>query len=428
MARIENGILGGFNGNLGPVEGYVRYGIAYVRTKKRKRTTPPTPREKIQRKRMEVVNKFVNSMTDYVRIGFEEAAQGKPISPNNAAKSYQLLHAVHGEYPNISINYSAARLTQGTIELPLNPIATAEGNGVRFNWSYNTSLNWSDRGARVMLLVYAEETGKSYYLFSGARMTEETDFLELPAEVKGMQLQVYMSFIADDRRSLSNSIYLGNLVIETLDLNTMGISTEQDSEQSQDKLSGKQYWDAKWQSNTIGWDIGYASPAICQYLDQYRNKNAAILIPGCGNAYEAEYLVENGFTNITLIDISPEAVKKIRHKFEHNSQVKVLAEDFFQHKGQYDLIIEQTFFCAILPDKRKKYAKKTASLLHEKGKIIGLLFDKIFDREGPPFGGSSPEYKAILSPYFDIKTMEKCYNSIAVRAGSEVFIVLDKIQ
>jgi hypothetical protein len=296
MARIENGILGGFNGNLGPVEGYVRYGIAYVRTKKRKRTTPPSPKEKIQRKRMEVVNNFINSMTDYVRIGFEEAAQGKPISPNNAAKSYQLLHAVQGEYPDISINYAAARLTQGNIELPLNPEATAEGNGVRFNWTYDTSLNWSDRGARAMLLVYAEETGKSYYLFSGARMTEETDFLELPAEVKGMKLHVYMSFIADDRRSLSNSIYLGNLVIETLDLNT-------------------------------------TSAAICQYLDQYPNKNAAILIPGCGNAYEAEYLVENGFRNIALIDISAEAVKKIHHKFEHNSQVKVLAEDFFQHKG-----------------------------------------------------------------------------------------------
>ncbi|SDK14335.1 hypothetical protein SAMN04487898_106161 [Pedobacter sp. ok626] len=274
MARINNGILGGINGNVGTVEGYVRYGVAYVRAKKRKRTSPPSPREKIQRKRMEVVNNFVNSMTDYVRIGFEEAAQGKPISPNNAAKSYQLLHAVQGEYPDISINYAAARLTQGTIELPLNPIATAEGDGVHFNWTYDTSLNWSDRSARAMLLVYAEETGKSYYLFSGARMTEETDFLELPAELKGMKLHVYMSFIADDRRSLSNSIYLGNLVMETLDLNTRGISTEPDS-------------------------------------------------------------------------------------------------------------------CAILPKRRKEYAEKTAPLLHENGKITGLLFDKAFERESPPFRGSS---------------------------------------
>lgn len=205
------------------------------------------------------------------------------------------------------------------------------------------------------------------------------------------------------------------------------IKKEQDAEY-QDKQPSKQFWDAKWQSNAIGWDIGYASPAICQYLVQYSNKNAAILIPGCGNAYEAEYLVENGFTNITLIDISPEAVKKIRHKFQHNSQVKVLSEDFFQHKGRYDLIIEQTFFCAILPNKRKEYAEKTATLLLENGKIIGLLFDKTFESQGPPFGGSPSEYKPVFSPHFKIKTMEKCYNSIAARAGSEVFIILDKIQ
>jgi hypothetical protein len=213
MARINNGILGGMHGNAGPVEGYVRYGVAYVRGKKRKRTTPPTPREKIQRKRMEVVNNFTNSMTDYIRIGFEEAAEGRPFSPNNAAKSYQLLHAIQGEYPDISINYAAARLTQGILELPLNPEATAEGNGVRFNWTYNTALNWSNRGARVMVLVYVEETGESFYQFTGARITEETDFLEMPTEVKGLQLHAYMSFVADDRRSISNSIYLGNLII-----------------------------------------------------------------------------------------------------------------------------------------------------------------------------------------------------------------------
>lgn len=213
-----------------------------------------------------------------------------------------------------------------------------------------------------------------------------------------------------------------------IDLIAMETSKQEQNSEYQDKLFSKQYWDAKWQSNTIGWDIGYASPAICRYLDQYPNKNAAILIPGCGNAYEAEYLVENGFTNITLIDISVEAFKKIHQKFEYNSQVKVLSEDFFQHQGQYDLIIEQTFFCAILPNKRKEYAEKTASVLREKGKIIGLLFNKTFERPGPPFGGSTYEYKSIFTPCFKIKTMEQCYNSITPREGSEIFIILDKIQ
>lgn len=188
----------------------------------------------------------------------------------------------------------------------------------------------------------------------------------------------------------------------------------------------EQYWDAQWKSNKTGWDVGDATPAITTYMAQYVNKNAAILIPGCGNAHEAAYLVAQGFTNITLIDIAPHAVKLLRTKFVDTPQIKVLCEDFFKHEGVYDLIIEQTFFCAISPSRRKEYAEKAAALLNKNGKIIGLLFDKTFDRQGPPFGGCPCEYKPIFEPHFVIKNMTECYNSIAPRAKSEVFINLVK--
>ena len=161
-------------------------------------------------------------------------------------------------------------------------------------------------------------------------------------------------------------------------------------------------------------------------MQQYPHKNAAILIPGCGNAYEAEYLVTNGFTNITLIDISPKAAELLKQKFTNTTQVKVLCEDFFHHRGKYDIIIEQTFFCAIPPYRRKEYAQKAASLLNKDGKIIGVLFDKKFDKPGPPFGGCPCEYKPIFESHFIIKVMNECYNSIKPRAGSEVFINLVK--
>lgn len=186
------------------------------------------------------------------------------------------------------------------------------------------------------------------------------------------------------------------------------------------------YWNERWQKNETGWDVGYASPALTEYMAQYSNKNAAILIPGCGNAYEAEFLLANGFTDITLIDISAKALETLKGKFINETSVKVLCEDFFQHKGKYNLIIEQTFFCAIPPSRRKEYAKKTASLLNENGKIIGVLFDRTFEQNGPPFGGCPCEYKPIFEPHFVIKTMEKCYNSIPPRVDTEVFINLVK--
>lgn len=193
-----------------------------------------------------------------------------------------------------------------------------------------------------------------------------------------------------------------------------------------DNALDQSYWEAQWQSQKIGWDIGYAAPAIVDYMAQYPNKNAAILIPGCGNAYEAAHLVANGFTNITLLDISPKAVDLLKEQFANVPQVKILCADFFEHEGKYDLIIEQTFFCAIPPNRRKEYAMKMASLLNENGRIIGVLFDRKFERQGPPFGGCPCEYKPIFDAHFTIKTMKECYNSIPPRASSEVFINLLK--
>lgn len=188
------------------------------------------------------------------------------------------------------------------------------------------------------------------------------------------------------------------------------------------KISEKDYWNNRWESKQTGWDVGYATAPISTYFSTYQNKDVAILIPGCGNAYEAAYLIEHGFTNITLIDIAPKAVHLLKEKFESNNNIKILCEDFFDHQGKYDIMIEQTFFCAISPVKRTEYVQKAASLLNPNGRLTGVLFNVEFDKQGPPFGGNVEEYKLLFSPYFNTTTLMPCYNSIPPRAGSEIFI------
>lgn len=182
------------------------------------------------------------------------------------------------------------------------------------------------------------------------------------------------------------------------------------------------FWESHWQSRNTGWDIGYASPAIVQYMLQYSHKDAAILIAGCGNAYEAEWLSDHGFGNVTLLDIAPKAVATLEEKFASAKAIRVLCGDFFEHRGRYDLMIEQTFFCAIAPARRPEYVTQASALLRPGGRIVGLLFDKTFEKPGPPFGGSSEEYKALFEPLFHVHKLEACYNSIGPRAGAEVFI------
>lgn len=187
------------------------------------------------------------------------------------------------------------------------------------------------------------------------------------------------------------------------------------------------YWDNRYINRETGWDIGHVSTPIKEYIDQLTDKDMAILIPGCGNAYEAMYLVQQGFTNITLVDISPEVVNRLAEKLHafNGRQLKLVCADFFEMEGKFDLILEQTFFCALDPVLRVAYASKMADLLNPSRKLVGVLFNRDFDG-GPPFGGKKEDYETLFSKHFHIITMDNCYNSIEPRKGNEVFINLQK--
>lgn len=184
------------------------------------------------------------------------------------------------------------------------------------------------------------------------------------------------------------------------------------------------YWQERYNLHDTGWDMGVVSPPLKAYVDQLTNKDMAILIPGCGNSYEAEYLVQQGFTNVTVIDIAQGPVNRLNKALgeEGRKWCTVIKADFFEHKGQYDLIIEQTFFCALNPDLRGKYAQHMTELLKPGGKIAGVLFNVVFEKPGPPFGGTTEEYQNLFSSNFNILKLENCYNSHPKRQGNEAFV------
>ncbi|HLS71778.1 MAG TPA: methyltransferase domain-containing protein [Chitinophagaceae bacterium] len=191
----------------------------------------------------------------------------------------------------------------------------------------------------------------------------------------------------------------------------------------------KTFWDNRWKNNNTGWDMkGSIAPIIKEYFEkQITVKEASILIPGCGNAYEAALLANMGFTDITIVDIAPTLVKNLKEKFKEEASINIIESDFFDLKEkQYDLIFEQTFFCALDPKLRQKYAEKMYRLLKDKGILVGLLFDKVFSFDGPPFGGNRKEYETYFKEYFDFITWKKSNASILPRQGTELFIELRK--
>ena len=187
-----------------------------------------------------------------------------------------------------------------------------------------------------------------------------------------------------------------------------------------------EYWEERYQKGEDKWNVGEISTPIKEYIDQITDKKIKILIPGAGNGYEFEYLIKNGFKNSFVVDYAATPLENIKKRIPNLKENQVINSDFFELEGKFDLIFEQTFFCALNPELREDYVRKMKSILNPKGKIAGLLFQFPLTAEGPPFGGSKEEYITLFQKDFNIVTMETAYNSIVPRKNKELFVIFEK--
>ncbi|MBL1279130.1 MAG: methyltransferase domain-containing protein [Fluviicola sp.] len=182
----------------------------------------------------------------------------------------------------------------------------------------------------------------------------------------------------------------------------------------------EEFWSKRYADESTGWDLGEISRPIKAYFDQVENKELKILIPGCGNGHEAEYLHRQGFANVHVLDFAKAPLDALILRVPTFPKENTHCEDFFKHEGEYDIIVEQTLFCALNPSLRMDYAENAKRLLKPSGKLIGLFFEFELDG-GPPFGGDRKEYQKYFEKHFDFVQFEDCYNSIEPRKGRELF-------
>lgn len=191
------------------------------------------------------------------------------------------------------------------------------------------------------------------------------------------------------------------------------------------------YWQTRYEAARTAWDAGGITPPLQTYFEQLiSGRQPRVLIPGAGHAYEAEYLHRAGFEHVFVADIAPAALAAAARRVPDFPAAHLLEEDFFAlmpTPEPYDLIVEQTFFCALDPGLRPAYARQCANLLRLGGTLVGLLFEADFGPvTEPPFGGGREEYRAYFEPYFEFRYFETATNSIQPRAGRELFICLKK--
>ncbi|WEK17784.1 MAG: DUF6266 family protein [Candidatus Pedobacter colombiensis] len=209
MGILKNGIMGNYRGRIGNLVFYVLNGKTVVRTIG-KTTKPPTELQLKCRQEMSVVSSFLKHITEFINVGFNLMAKYNNKHPFNMALSYNRKYALQGRYPDIGVNFKKVLVTEGSVLNAIDPFIESIPEGLKFSWSCPDSLNWSRPNDNVMLLAYFPVLQKAEYVLYGAKRSAGSDILSLPADLLNEYMEVYISFVAEDRRGIANSTYLGS--------------------------------------------------------------------------------------------------------------------------------------------------------------------------------------------------------------------------
>ena len=188
-------------------------------------------------------------------------------------------------------------------------------------------------------------------------------------------------------------------------------------------------WQRHYEENDLGWDLGQVAPPFVKLWQEEKLPLGKVLVPGCGRGHEVVFLAENGF-DVTAIDFSSGAVTYLKNALKkRNLEGRILHQDFFSldesHEGVYDLVLEQTFFCAISPKLRRDYVLNVSRILKPGGILVGLFYHTD-EQGGPPYNTTREDIEMHFSKKFEIQELDKTFLSAEQRKDKEWLGILKK--
>ena len=149
-------------------------------------------------------------------------------------------------------------------------------------------------------------------------------------------------------------------------------------------MQNKKHWENIYQKKEIDGVSWYQKVPIesLQLIKKYSISNSDKIIDiGCGKSFLADNLLELNYTNISLIDISSNALKEVKDRLQ-NKSLNFIETDIlnFSSNDKYDIWHDRAVFHFIInPEGIKKYI----SLCNEYINKEGILIIGTFAEDGP---------------------------------------------
>ena len=213
MATLSpKSILGTISGRIGDVVFSSWKGIPYIRAKAVSIKNPKTQAQLDQRAKFSTIMKFLKPLTIFLRVGFKN--DKTPMSTFNAAMSYNLKNALKGTYPAYNLDFSRARVSQGSLPGALNPKVQLTLRGqIEYTWDDNSFETDSRADDSVLLVVYNSKKQQAIYTVDGNQRYRGRQLMTLPFSFEGDEVQCYLGLQNQRQTVFSNSQFVGEIRI-----------------------------------------------------------------------------------------------------------------------------------------------------------------------------------------------------------------------
>lgn len=207
MGKSPKGAFGATNGKIGNLVSYKLRGQDVTRMVGRS-TKQQSILQLASTQRLTVVNAFLKPIKGLINIGFKFEAQRSTKHQYNIATSYNMINAIKGEYPFFSMDYSRAKVSSGNLKPVSNLTAEIDEEFLKLAWSYDKKTDFDFRYDRAMILLVFDDKSDPLYLLSGSLRSESSQIIEVGLQKLNQPFSLYLSFLAEDRDSVSDSKYL----------------------------------------------------------------------------------------------------------------------------------------------------------------------------------------------------------------------------
>ena len=140
----------------------------------------------------------------------------------------------------------------------------------------------------------------------------------------------------------------------------------------------KSHWDGVYQTKALN-EVSWYQPVPTTSLDLIENiraaKNARIIDVGGGDSFLSDHLIELGYTDITVLDISEAAINRAKTRLGGKAQkIKWIVADVTEFKpgsGSYDIWHDRAAFHFLVEaEKKKAYVELVDSAVAKCGHLI----------------------------------------------------------